>query len=192
MRIIGKLLAETEDLSEKQQEFARTIYSSGSDLLELINEILDMSKIESGMIEVEIGRVMFNDLCEYVERAFRQLAHDKSLEFTVHCDPALAGIYTDHRRLQQVLKNLLSNAFKFNELGAVAIDIFPAKGGWNPDNKALNDAELVIGFSVKDTGIGIAPDKHRIIFEAFQQADGTITRKYGGTGLGLSISRDIA
>src|SRR5262245_18610230 len=192
MRIIGKLLAETEDLSEKQQEFARTIYSSGSDLLELINEILDMSKIESGMIEVEIGRVMFNDLCEYVERAFRQLAHDKSLEFTVHCDPALAGIYTDHRRLQQVLKNLLSNAFKFTELGAVVIDIFPAKGGWNADNKILNNAELVIAFSVKDTGIGIAQDKHRIIFEAFQQADGTITRKYGGTGLGLSISRQIA
>src|SRR5262249_27414633 len=193
MLILAKLLAEGDDLTEKQKEFARTIYSSGSDLLELINEILDLSKIEAGMMEVELGRVTFNDVCGFVERSFRQVAHDKSLEFSIHSDPALPlGIYTDQRRLQQVLKNLLSNAFKFTDRGRVSIDVFPAKGGWKTDNKTLNNAELVIAFSVKDTGIGIAPDKHRIIFEAFQQADGTITRRYGGTGLGLSISPQIA
>jgi HAMP domain-containing protein/signal transduction histidine kinase/DNA-binding response OmpR family regulator len=193
MLILAKLLAEGEDLTEKQREFARTIYSSGSDLLELINEILDLTKVESGMMEVEVGRMLFNDLCGYVERTFRQVAHDKGLEFTIHADSALPpGIYTDQRRLQQVLKNLLSNAFKFTDRGNVSIRVYPAKSGWNPDNKILNNAELVVAFSVRDTGIGIAPDKYRIIFEAFQQADGTITRRYGGTGLGLSISREIA
>src|SRR5262249_12795765 len=191
--ILAKLLSEVEDLTEKQREFARTIYSSGSDLLQLINEILDLSKVESGMMEVEVGRMMFNDLCDYVERTFRQVAHDKGLDLTIHADPALPpGMYTDQRRLQQVLKNLLSNAFKFTEHGSVSIRVYPAKGGWNPDNKILNNAEIVVAFSVRDTGIGIASDKHRIIFEAFQQADGTITRRYGGTGLGLSISREIA
>src|SRR5262245_14815483 len=193
MLILARLLAEGEDLTVKQREFARTIYSSGYDLLELINEILDVTKIESGMMEVEVGRMMFNDLCDYVERTFRQVAHDKGLEFAIHADPALPpAIYTDQRRLQQILKNLLSNAFKFTERGSVSIRIYPARGGWNLDNRILNNAELVVGFSVRDTGIGIAPDKHRIIFEAFQQADGTVTRRYGGTGLGLSISRDIA
>jgi HAMP domain-containing protein/signal transduction histidine kinase/CheY-like chemotaxis protein len=193
MLILAKLLAEGEDLTDKQREFARTIYSSGSDLLELINEILDLSKIESGMMEVEIGRVMFNDLCDYVERTFRQVAHDRGLAFTIHQDSALPpGIYTDQRRLQQALKNFLSNAFKFTERGSVTISITSARGGWSPDNKFLNNAESVIAFAVKDTGIGIAPDKQRMIFEPFQQADGTITRKYGGTGLGLSISREIA
>jgi hypothetical protein len=193
MLILAKLLAESENLTDKQREFARTICSSGSDLLQLIDEILDLSKIESGMMEVEIGRVMFKDLCEYVERNFRQVAHDKGLEFSVYGDPALPpGIYTDQRRLQQVLKNLLSNAFKFTEHGKVRISITAAKNECNPGNKVLNDAESVIAFTVEDTGIGIAPDKQRIIFEAFQQADGSITRKYGGTGLGLSISREIA
>jgi HAMP domain-containing protein/signal transduction histidine kinase/CheY-like chemotaxis protein len=194
MLILAKLMSEGEDnLTDKQREFARTIYSSGSDLLELINEILDLSKIESGMMEVEVGRVMFNDLSEYVERTFRQVAHDKGVEFSVHADPILPpGVYTDQRRMQQVLKNLLSNAFKFTERGRVTISMTPAKSGWSADNKVLNGAESVVAFSVKDTGIGIAPDKHRIIFEAFQQADGTITRRYGGTGLGLSISREIA
>src|SRR5437763_7607091 len=155
MLILAKLLSEGEDnLTDKQREFARTIYSSGSDLLELINEILDLSKIESGMMEVEIGRVMFNDLSQYVERTFRQVAHDKGLEFSVHADALLPpGIYTDQRRLQQVLKNLLSNAFKFTERGNVAISMSTAKSGWNLENKVLNGAETVIAFSVKDTGI---------------------------------------
>jgi HAMP domain-containing protein/CheY-like chemotaxis protein/signal transduction histidine kinase len=194
MLILAKLLAESEEnLTDKQQEFARTIYSSGSDLLELINEILDLSKIESGMMEVEVGRASYNDLAEYMERTFRQVAHDKGLNFDIQLGHDLPqGIFTDQRRLQQVLKNLLSNAFKFTDKGRVSINISPATSGWNSDNQTLNNAESVIAFSVSDTGIGISPDKHKIIFEAFQQADGTITRKYGGTGLGLSISREIA
>src|SRR5437762_1534269 len=194
MLTLAKLLSEGEEnLTEKQREFARTIYSSGSDLLELINEILDLSKIESGMMEVEVGRVMFNDVSEYVERIFRQIAHDKGVEFSVQADPLLPpSVFTDQRRLQQVLKNLLSNSFKFTERGHVSITMTPAKGGWSQDNKSLSSAESVVAFSVKDTGIGIAPEQHRIIFEPFQQADGTITRRYGGTGLGLSISREIA
>src|SRR5206468_12603499 len=116
MLILGKLLAEAEDLTDKQKEFARTIYSSGSDLLDLINEILDLTKIESGMMEVEIDRVLFSELSDHVERTFRQVAHDKGLEFSIHTESSLpSGIYTDQRRLQQVLKNLLSNAFKFTE-----------------------------------------------------------------------------
>jgi HAMP domain-containing protein/signal transduction histidine kinase/CheY-like chemotaxis protein len=194
MLILGKLLAEGEEnLTDKQREFARTIYSSGSDLLDLINEILDLSKIESGMMEVEVGRVVYKDLAQYVERTFRQVAHDRGLDFSIHVDSALAqGIYTDQRRLQQVLKNLLSNAFKFTARGSVSIKITQAKSGWNLENKILTNSEAVVAFSVKDTGIGIAPEKRNIIFEPFQQADGTITRRYGGTGLGLSISREIA
>ncbi len=194
MLILAKLLAETEEnLNEKQREFARTIYSSGSDLLELINEILDLSKIESGMMEVEIDCVTFKDLAEYVERTFSQIAHDKRLEFSIRQDAGLPpGIYTDQRRLQQVLKNLLSNAFKFTEKGGVTVQISPAGAGWSHDHPVLSKAETVIAFSVTDTGIGISPEKHKIIFEAFQQADGTTNRRFGGTGLGLSISREIA
>src|SRR5262249_28078804 len=195
MLILGKLLAESEEnLTDKQREFARTIYSSGSDLLELINEILDLSKIGSGMMEVEIGRVVYNDLAQYVERTFRQVAYDKGLEFSIHVDSALGqGIYTDERRLQQGLKKLLSNAVKFTAPGNVSISITPAKFRWKPENKIFAGfGTAVVAFSVKDTGIGIAPEKRNIIFEPFQQADGTITRRYGGTGLGLSISREIA
>src|SRR2546425_7964868 len=152
-----------------------------------------MSKIESGMMEVEVGRVLFDDLSQYMERAFRQVAHDKGLDFGIYVDSSLSQwMYTDQRRLQQVLKNLLSNAFKFTEKGRVSINISPAKTGWSSDNQVLSNAESVVAFSVVDTGIGISPEKHKIIFEAFQQADGTITRKYGGTGLGLSISRSLA
>jgi CheY-like chemotaxis protein len=194
MLILSKLLADAEEnLSDKQREFARTIHSSGSDLLELINEILDLSKIESGMMEVEINRIAFTELKDYVERTFRQIAHNKGLDFMINIDPALPpAIYTDQRRLQQVLKNLLSNAFKFTERGHVTLSIGTAIDGWSPDNPTLNRTERVLTFTVSDTGIGISPDKHRIIFEAFQQADGTTSRKYGGTGLGLSISREIA
>src|SRR2546422_7613565 len=154
MLILAKLLAESEEnLTDKQHEFARTIYSSGSDLLELINEILDLSKIESGMMEVEVGRVMFNDLSQHMERTFRQVAHDKGLEFAAQVDPRLTqGMYTDQRRLQQVLKNLLSNAFKFTERGRVSITINPVSSGWNADNQTLNNAESVVAFSVIDTG----------------------------------------
>jgi CheY-like chemotaxis protein len=145
------------------------------------------------MMDVDLNRIAFSDLSEYVERTFRQIAYDRGLDFSIRLDPALpAAIYTDQRRLQQVLKNLLSNAFKFTEKGSVTLAIDAVSGGWSPDNPVLNLAEGVLAFSVTDTGVGISPDKHRIVFEAFQQADGTTSRKYGGTGLGLSISREIA
>jgi signal transduction histidine kinase/CheY-like chemotaxis protein/HAMP domain-containing protein len=193
--ILSELLSKNEGghLTPKQVEFARTIHSSGSDLLGLINDILDLSKIESGAMDVDLSRVPLADLSEYVERSFRPVAEGKGLTFTVALDPALpAMIRTDARRLQQVLKNLLSNAFKFTERGSVALEVGPAAKGWNPEHRVLNRADLVVSFTVRDTGIGIPRDKHRIIFEAFQQADGTTSRKYGGTGLGLSISREIA
>jgi signal transduction histidine kinase/DNA-binding response OmpR family regulator/HAMP domain-containing protein len=194
MLILAKLLANAEDnLTDKHREFAQTIYSSGSDLLELINDILDLSKIESGMMEVEMGRVIFKDLADYVERAFRLVAHDRGLEFAI--DQAMnlpQSVYTDQRRLQQVLKNLLSNAFKFTEKGEIKLQMGVATSGWSSDHPVLSRAGTVIALSVMDSGIGISPEKHKIIFEAFQQADGTTSRKYGGTGLGLSISREIA
>jgi CheY-like chemotaxis protein len=193
MLILSKLLADADaGLTDKQRDFARTIHSAGSDLLDLINEILDLSKIESGMMDVEVSRVGFGELGDYVERTFRQVAHDKGVDFFIHTDPDLPnGIYTDQKRLQQVLKNLLSNAFKFTERGSVSLRISVAKDGWSDGHPTLDKAPHVIAFAVSDTGIGISPDKHKIIFEAFQQADGTTSRKYGGTGLGLSISREI-
>src|SRR2546422_489635 len=192
----AKSLQESEDrLRQQQDELQQTNeeLEEKANLLALINEILDLSKIEAGMMEVEIGRVMFSDLADYVERTFRQVAHDKALDFLIQREAGLpVGIYTDQRRLQQVLKNLLSNAFKFTEKGTVTVRMSAASQGWTPDHPILSKAETVIAFSVKDTGIGISPEKHRVIFEAFQQADGTTSRKYGGTGLGLSISREIA
>jgi HAMP domain-containing protein/CheY-like chemotaxis protein/signal transduction histidine kinase len=193
--ILSKLLSQNPDnnLTEKQVEFAKTISSSGSDLLELINEILDLSKIESGTMDVDVKPVPFGELQDYVQRTFRQLAVDKGLGFDVHIGGALPeAIDTDPKRLQQVLKNLLSNALKFTEQGKVDLTIDVATDGWSPDNAILQRAERVIAFRVTDTGIGIPADKHRVVFEAFQQADGTTSRKYGGTGLGLSISREIA
>ncbi|MEW6732288.1 MAG: HAMP domain-containing protein [Acidobacteriota bacterium] len=193
--ILSKLLAENAEgnLMAKQVEFAKTIYSSGSDLLALINDILDLSKIESGTMVVDIDELPFADLQEYVERTFRQVAQDKELNFAIELAPTLpTAVYTDPRRLQQVLKNLLSNAFKFTEKGSVVLKIETASKGWSFDNETLNRAGTVIAFSVIDTGIGIALNKQKIIFEAFQQADGTTSRKYGGTGLGLTISREIA
>ena len=193
--ILSKLLSQNADnnLTEKQVEFAKTIFSSGGDLLELINEILDLSKIESGMMDVDVRAVPFVDLQDYVQRTFKQLAVDKGLDFDVHLGDGLAAaIDTDPKRLQQVLKNLLSNALKFTDQGKVNLTVDVATGGWSPDHHALRRATRVIAFRVTDTGIGIPEDKHRIIFEAFQQADGTTSRKYGGTGLGLSISREIA
>ncbi len=193
--ILAKLLSDNPDgnLSHKQVEYTQTIYSAGSDLLSLINDILDLAKIESGTMSVDIDQIRFTDLVEPLERTFRQVAQNKHLEFTIELDSSLPRtLYTDSKRLQQVLKNLLSNAFKFTEKGQVSLRIEVATSGWSPYQENLNRANAVIAFMVSDTGIGVAPDKQQIIFEAFQQADGTTSRKYGGTGLGLSISREIA
>jgi signal transduction histidine kinase/CheY-like chemotaxis protein len=195
MLILSKMLAENAEsnLNEKQIEFAETIHSSGADLLALINEILDLSKIESGMMGVEIGDVHFGELQEDIERTFSQIANDKGLQLVTELSKQLpAHMQTDVKRLRQVLKNLLSNAFKFTHHGHVEMQINVAHGGWSFDNDGLNRANSVIAFTVSDTGIGIPEDKQQIIFESFQQADGTTSRKYGGTGLGLSISREIA
>ncbi len=193
--ILAKMLSDNSDgnLTPKQTEFARTIHSSGSDLLGLISEILDLSKIEAGKMAVDITQVPILEFKSYVENAFSQLAHNKGVKFNVDIERQTPRfISTDLKRLQQVIKNLLSNAFKFTERGSVTMKVQTARSGWNPDNMSLSAAPNVLAFSVTDTGIGIAPEKQRLIFEAFQQADGTTSRKYGGTGLGLSISREIA
>ncbi len=193
--ILAKLLADNVEgnLTEKQVEYCRTIYSAGNDLLSLINDILDLAKIESGTMSIDMEQMRLSDVQEQLERTFRQVAVDKGLNFTIELAPELPRtIYTDPKRLHQILKNLLANAFKFTEQGEVNLRIFVATQGWSSDHIALNNAPWVIAFAVKDTGIGIAPEKQKIIFEAFQQADGTTSRKYGGTGLGLSISREIA
>ncbi len=195
MLILSKMLSENPEntLNEKQIEFAETIHSSGGDLLALINEILDLSKIESGTMGVEIGEVYFAELQDDIERTFSQIAKDKDLRLVAELNEQLPNhIKTDDKRLRQVLKNLLSNAFKFTHQGQVTLSIRTAESGWSVDNESLNQAASVIAFTVADTGIGIPEDKQQLIFEAFQQADGTTSRKYGGTGLGLSISREIA
>jgi HAMP domain-containing protein/signal transduction histidine kinase/CheY-like chemotaxis protein len=181
------------NLTERQVDFAKTIHSSGNDLLTLINDILDLSKIESGTVVVDVSELRFDDLHRYVERTFRPIAESKSLDFLLRIDPLLpTSIVTDSKRLQQILKNLLSNAFKFTHHGQVALTMEPAKAGWSPDNEDLNRAYRVVAFQVTDTGIGISLDKQQIIFEAFHQADGSISRKYAGTGLGLAISRELS
>ncbi len=181
------------NLTSKQIEFARTIQASGNDLLSLINDILDLSKIESGTVTVDVAAVRFHELRDYVERTFRHVAEAKQVDFQIDMDPDLpSNMFTDSQRLEQVIRNLLSNAFKFTEQGNVVLNIAPVTEGWNPENDALNHARSVIAFSVSDTGIGIAPEKQQIIFEPFQQADGSTSRRYGGTGLGLAISREIA
>ncbi len=193
--ILAKLLADNpeENLSRKQVEFAKTIHESGQDLLTLINDILDLSKIESGMMSVSLSDVAFRDIADMAERTFRQVANDKQLDFTIDLAPNLPPtIHTDGTRVQQVLKNLLGNAFKFTDRGGVTLHVETALSGWSPDHDMLDRASSVVAFSVTDTGIGIPDEKQRVIFEAFQQADATTTRKFGGTGLGLSISREIA
>ncbi|HVW91105.1 MAG TPA: HAMP domain-containing protein [Devosia sp.] len=183
--ILSNLLAGNQqgNLNEKQVEFARTINSAGTDLLSLINDILDLSKIESGTVSIDIGEMPVAQLHQHVERTFRQIATDKGLGFTINVDPRLPpAIRTDEKRLQQVILNLLSNAFKFTAKGEVSLDLSLVEDG---------EAQS-LAVAVKDTGIGIPADKQKLIFEAFQQADGTTSRKYGGTGLGLSISREIA
>jgi signal transduction histidine kinase len=193
--ILAKMLAENPEgnLVSKQVKFAETIHSSGTDLLSLINDILDLAKIESGTITVEPSEVRLADMRDYVNRNFRHVADGKGLEFMVDLAPDLPRtMTTDLKRLQQVIKNLLSNALKFTEHGKVQLRVERATRGWQSDNPSLAGAESVVAFSVEDTGIGIPLDKQKIIFESFQQADGTTSRKYGGTGLGLSISREIA
>jgi HAMP domain-containing protein/signal transduction histidine kinase/DNA-binding response OmpR family regulator len=192
--ILSKLLSDNAqgNLSEKQVQFARNIHDAGADLLVLINDILDLSKIESGTVTLDIGQMSFASLRDQVDRTFSQIAQDKKLDFRMEIDPGLPpSMYTDDKRLQQIIKNLLSNAFKFTESGHVKLSVTRAAAGWSPTNEHLNTAGQVLAFSVEDSGIGIPEEKLRIIFEAFQQADGTTSRKYGGTGLGLSISREI-
>jgi len=192
--ILSRMLSENTqgNLTGKQVEFAKNIHAAGSDLLGLINDILDLSKIESGTVTLDVGETRFSSLRDQMERTFAQIAQNKRLEFSIDLDPALpASIYTDDKRLQQVIKNLLSNAFKFTETGGVEFKVARADSGWHAGNESLSRAGQVVSFSVRDSGIGIPEDKQRIIFEAFQQADGTTSRKYGGTGLGLSISREI-
>ncbi|MGS2613843.1 HAMP domain-containing protein [Micromonospora sp. LZ34] len=193
--LLARLLAENseQNLTPKQVEFARTIHSAGSDLLSLIDDILDLSKIEAGRMDVEPTEVRFDEIRGYVEQAFGPQAEEKGLDLQVRISKDLPpALVTDAQRLQQILRNLLSNAVKFTDNGAVTLRIAPAAENAVFDVPALVNARQVIAFTVIDTGIGISDDKLSLIFEAFQQADGTTSRRYGGTGLGLSISRDLA
>ena len=193
--VLGQQLTDNPDgnLTSKQVEFARTIHGAGTDLLNLISDILDLSKIESGTVSVQAEDVFFSSMLEMVGRPFRHEAENRRLNFEICTDPSLPrSLVTDPRRLQQVLKNLLSNAFKFTDHGGVRLSVFAASSGWSADHPILSGAASVIGFEVTDTGIGIPTEKQRIIFEAFQQADASTSRKYGGTGLGLAISRELA
>ncbi len=193
--ILGQQLAENPErnLSGRQVEFARTIHGAGTDLLNLISDILDLSKIESGTVTVEAEEVFFATLLDMVGRTFRHEAESRGLTFEIQVDPRLGrSILTDAKRLQQVLKNLLSNAFKFTAQGGVRLSVSEVAGGWAPDHPVLSQSPVVAAFEVSDTGIGIPLEKQRIIFEAFQQADASTSRKYGGTGLGLAISRELS
>jgi HAMP domain-containing protein/CheY-like chemotaxis protein/signal transduction histidine kinase len=193
--VLGQQLSDNPDgnLTPKQVEFSRTIHGAGTDLLNLITDILDLSKIESGTVSVEAEEIFFASLLDAVGRPFRHEAENRHLGFELHSDPHLPrSLVTDAKRLQQVLKNLLSNAFKFTEVGGVRLSVHPAKDGWSEDHPILSKAASVVAFEVSDSGIGIPVEKQRIIFEAFQQADAGTSRKYGGTGLGLAISRELA
>jgi len=193
--VLGQQLTDNPDgnLTLKQVEFARTIHGAGTDLLNLISDILDLSKIESGTVSVEAEEVFFANLLEMLARPFRHEAENRRLTFEINSDPKLPrSLVTDSKRLQQVLKNLLSNAFKFTERGCVRLSVSSATSGWSDEHPILSGTGSVIAFEVSDTGIGIPLEKQRIIFEAFQQADAGTSRKYGGTGLGLAISRELA
>jgi signal transduction histidine kinase/DNA-binding response OmpR family regulator/HAMP domain-containing protein len=193
--ILGQQLSDNPDrnLTEKQVEFARTIHGAGTDLLNLISDILDLSKIESGTVSVDAEEVAFGGLIEAVARPFRHEAERRGLDFQVTFDADLGKtIFTDSKRLQQVLKNLLSNAFKFTREGHVRLSVKSALAKWSSDHPILSAAPTVVAFEVQDSGIGIPADKQKLIFEAFQQADASTSRKYGGTGLGLAISRELA
>ena len=193
--ILGQQLGDNPEanLTPKQVEFARTIHGAGTDLLNLISDILDLSKIESGTVTVDAEEIMFPSLLDTVKLSFRHEAENRHLSFEVHLDPGLVpSLVTDSKRLMQVLKNLLSNAFKFTDQGGVRLSVSAAESGWNADHPTLRSAGTVIAFEVSDTGIGIPVEKQKLIFEAFQQADASTNRKYGGTGLGLAISRELA
>ena len=193
--ILGQQLSDNADknLTDKQVEFARTIHGAGTDLLNLISDILDLSKIESGTVTVDVEEIPITGLIETVARPFRHEAERRHLSFDVSVDPSLSrSIFTNSKRLQQVLKNLLSNAFKFTDCGSIGLSVWSVRSGWSADHRTLGNAREVVAFEVKDSGIGIAPEKQKLIFEAFQQADAGTSRKYGGTGLGLAISRELA
>jgi HAMP domain-containing protein/CheY-like chemotaxis protein/signal transduction histidine kinase len=193
--ILGQQLTENPEcnLTPRQVEFARTIHGAGTDLLNLISDILDLSKIESGTVTVEAEELAFSSLLEAVARPFRHEAETRGLSFDVQIDPNLGrSITSDSKRVQQVLKNLLSNAFKFTQQGGVWLKVSAANDGWSPDHPVLSQSSVVVRFEVSDSGIGIPADKQKIIFEAFQQADASTSRKYGGTGLGLAISRELS
>ena len=193
--VLGQQLVDNPDgnLTAKQVEFSRTIHGAGTDLLNLITDILDLSKIESGTVSVQAEEVFFTSLLEMIARPFRHEAESRHLNFETQGDPNLPRSFvTDSKRLQQVLKNLLSNAFKFTEHGGVRLRVFAAENGWSEDHPVLGRLATVVAFEVTDSGIGIPIEKQRIIFEAFQQADAGTSRKYGGTGLGLAISRELA
>ncbi len=192
--ILAKLLADNagDNLTPKQIDYAQTIYAAGADLLALISDILDLAKIESGTITLDFGPLRLTALRDYVDRTFRPTALEQNLDFTISVDPRLPTVIeTDEKRLQQILKNLLSNSFKFTAKGTVELRIVPAETGWSPGRAQLDAAAQVIAFVVADSGVGIPANKQKVIFEAFQQADGTTSRRYGGTGLGLSISREL-
>jgi CheY-like chemotaxis protein len=193
--ILGQQLSDNpeKNLSPKQVEFARTIHGAGTDLLNLITDILDLSKIESGTVTVEAEEVFFTNLLDLVVRTFKHDAENRGLSFDVRVESGLgSAMVTDSKRLQQILKNLLSNAFKFTAMGGVRLNVSEVNRGWTPGHPLLSQAARVVAFEVSDSGIGIPPEKQRIIFEAFQQADASTSRKYGGTGLGLAISRELA
>ncbi|HEX5655530.1 MAG TPA: HAMP domain-containing protein, partial [Chitinophagaceae bacterium] len=193
--ILAQQLYENHDgnLNDKQVSYAKTIHSCGDDLIQLINDILDLSKIESGYISTDFVQLPFRDITSFVETTFKHISENKNLRFSIELDEKLpASLETDAQRLNQILKNLLSNAFKFTEKGEVRFRIYEAHHNWRQHNPNLDNAKKVVAFEIRDTGIGISKDKQNIIFEAFQQAEGSTSRKYGGTGLGLSISRGLA
>ncbi|MFI6505747.1 HAMP domain-containing protein [Nonomuraea typhae] len=193
--VLAKLLTENAEgnLTSQQVEFARTIHGAGSALLQLINDMLDLSKVEAGRMDIHPATLSLPKLVDYVDAAFAPLAQDKGLAFSVEVDDNTPlELHTDEQRLQQVLRNLLSNAVKFTPKGEVKMRVVRAPSGVDYDDAFLRQADDLLAFEVVDTGIGIAMDKREVIFEAFRQADGTTSRKYGGTGLGLSICREIA
>jgi HAMP domain-containing protein/CheY-like chemotaxis protein/signal transduction histidine kinase len=195
LQILANELIANHDgnLTEKQIQYAKTINGCGNDLIQLINDILDLSKIESGYISVDYSPIAFTTITKFVENTFNHISESKHLKFTIDVEAGLPEfIDTDSQRLNQILKNLLSNSFKFTEKGEVKLKIYKAHNNWKTKSESLANAKTVIAFEISDTGIGISKEKQSIIFEAFQQAEGSTSRKYGGTGLGLSISRGLS